>query len=100
MRLQEHSRRFDAAQACALQRAFVVRCFPKNKKNLRQKECAAVSAWMHVKHGDQAAPLPGASATATNLCGASAHIGLFEEPRISVWGHRGRTGEALDLGRR
>ena len=36
--------------------------------------------------------------TAAHFCGASTHIGQFEEPRTRVSGHRGRTGAALDLG--
>jgi hypothetical protein len=36
--------------------------------------------------------------TAAHFCCASTHIGRFEEPKARGWGHRGRTGEAVDLG--
>ena len=33
-----------------------------------------------------------------HFCGASTHIGRFEEPKARGCGHRGRTGAAVDLG--
>jgi hypothetical protein len=32
-----------------------------------------------------------------HFCGASPHIDPFEEPKTRGWGHRGRTGAAVDL---
>jgi hypothetical protein len=53
---------------------------------------------MNGNHGNQAAALFGASIhRRTFLRREHAHR-LFEEPRTSVSGHRGRTGAALDLG--
>ncbi len=36
--------------------------------------------------------------TLANLCCASTHIGLFEEPKARGGGHRGRAVQAVDLG--
>jgi hypothetical protein len=65
---------------------------------VRQRESAAFNARLHENHGDQAAPLPGASVhRRTFLRREHAHR-LFEEARTSVSGNHRRPRAALDLG--